>query len=464
MSAEKTCQSDQQNDNHIPWVLQEIIKKVREMKESVHKDYSDLHTDYDKLKFMITSQQEVISKLEETITTNQCDMANTSMEKIDHNSSKLAEVAEENKQLCKENIALKDRIVKIEFNQLRNNVIIMGMQEQCWENYETTKERVYDTIAAAMGGDVSTALETARKVQITCCNRVGRYQVNKPRPISVTFEHREDKINLLQSKCNLPVGVFMNEEYPSHMKKNRNVLRPILKLAKGLPDYRERTKLQGDKLIINGIPYGVNDLHQLPVELAAYKAAQKEDENTIVFNGELSPYSNFHPSPFTIEGQKFPTAGHWIQYSKAMFFGDSFVANAILNCDSPYEAKKLSYQINGADKQQWRDNGFDKCYTGVREKFKQNLHLHNMQGRIQDLIGGAPDRDRPKTAILGPQFWCWGLIFGGQGGAGPPRPPPGSAPDMLKTTSPKTLAEASIDRTWDTRISLRDLNALKQDQ
>ena len=29
----------------------------------------------------------------------------------------------------------------------------------------------------------------------------------------------------------------------------------------------------------------------------------------------------------------------------------------------------------------------------------------------------------PKTAILGPQFvefWCWGLIFGGQGGPGPP--------------------------------------------
>ena len=285
------------------------------------------------------------------------------------------------------------------------------MQEQRWENYETTKERVYDTIAATMGGDASTALETARKVQITCCNRVDRYQVNKPRPISITFEHREDKINLLQSKCNLPSGVFMNEEYPSHMKKNRDVLRPILKLDKGLPDYRERTKLQGDKLIINGIPYGVKDLHRLQVELAAYNAAQKEDENTIVFHGELSPYSNFHPLPFVIEGQRFPTAEHWIQYSKAMFFGDSFVANAILNCESPYEAKKLSYQINGVDKQQWRDNGFDKCYTGVREKFKQNPHLHN----------------------------------------------------MLKTTSPKTLAEAPIDRTWGTGISLRDSDALKQD-
>ena len=52
------------------------------------------------------------------------------------------------------------------------------------------------------------------------------------------------------------------------------------------------------------------------------------------------------------------------------------------------------------------------------------------QGRIQDLIrGGALDRDRPKTAILGPQF-CRILVLGPHfwwsgGGA---RAPPGSAP------------------------------------
>ena len=34
------------------------------------------------------------------------------------------------------------------------------------------------------------------------------------------------------------------------------------------------------------------------------------------------------------------------------------------------------------------------------------------QGRIQDLIGGGgPDRDQPKTAILGPQF-CRILVLG----------------------------------------------------
>ena len=57
-----------------------------------------------------------------------------------------------------------------------------------------------------------------------------------------------------------------------------------------------------------------------------------------------------------------------------------------------------------------------------------------MQGRIQDLIGGGgPDRDRPKTAILGPQF-CRILVLGPHfwwsGGARAPGAPPGSAPEM----------------------------------
>ena len=55
------------------------------------------------------------------------------------------------------------------------------MQEQAWENYATTKERVYDTIAAAIGSDdASSTLEEAHKIEITCCSRIGHYQLNKP--------------------------------------------------------------------------------------------------------------------------------------------------------------------------------------------------------------------------------------------------------------------------------------------
>ena len=57
--------------------------------------------------------------------------------------------------------------------------------------------------------------------------------------------------------------------------------------------------------------------------------------------------------------------------------------------------------------------------------------------------GGAPDRDRPKTAILGPQF-CRILVLGPHfwwsgGGARAPRPPPGSTPDYILRTLKKQV-------------------------
>ena len=93
------------------------------------------------------------------------------------------------------------------------------------------------------------------------------------------------------------------------------------------------------------------DLARLPPELAAYTAAQWSDNKCLVFHGELSPFSNFHSTPFTMENQQFPTSEHYIQYNKAMFFDDTFTAIAIFNCMMPYEAKQLSHQINRSTEQ-----------------------------------------------------------------------------------------------------------------
>ena len=38
-----------------------------------------------------------------------------------------------------------------------------------------------------------------------------------------------------------------------------------------------------------------------------------------------------------------------------MMFGDTYTANTILKADTPYEAKKLSYQINGINKEEWHE-------------------------------------------------------------------------------------------------------------
>ena len=172
-------------------------------------------------------------------------------------------------------------------------------------------------------------------------------------------------------------------------------------MAKSLPQYREKLRLQGDKLVINGTHYGVKDILRLAPDLAAYKAAQKTDLTTIVFHGELSSYSNFHSAPFVIDGQKFPTSKHYIQYSKAMMFSDTFTANAILKATTLYEVKKLSYQIKWDE---WHEHGYEVCFTGIAEKFNQNPNLMS----------------------------------------------------MLRATKGLTVAEASNDKLWGTGIPLRD--------
>ena len=104
----------------------------------------------------------------------------------------------------------------------------------------------------------------------------------------------------------------------------------------------------------------------------------------------------------------FPSAEQWIQYQKALTFGDSYTANLILQSETPMECKKLSYKINGVYSEKWKNEGYEVCYESVREKFQQN------------------------NALLA----------------------------LLKSTSPKILAEVTTDHLWGTGIPLQDTSAL----
>ena len=45
------------------------------------------------------------------------------------------------------------------------------------------------------------------------------------------------------------------------------------------------------------------------------------------------------------------------------------------------------------------------------------------------------------------EFWCWGLIFGGHGGPGPPGLPPGSTPDILLVIAEMPIYELTGNHT-----------------
>ena len=313
-------------------VLAPILSEIKLLRESVHADYNKLHSDY--------------ARLEEVITKKSIDVEKSLSNKITNNTQKISEIAAENMELKKENTQLKEQLLCIETQQLKNNIIISGVAEVKFEPYRITKTRVYETLASALSkGDLMASMDEAMKIEIISCNRVGRYQVNRARPISVSFARYNDKENVMENKRNLPGGVYINDKFPVEIKKNRDKLRPILKLAKGQPQYRDKCKLSGDWLIINGNSYTVEEMHKLPHDLAPYLAAQKENAECIVFHGELSPWSNFHRSVFVLNGQEYHSAEQWIQFQKAMLFGDSNIANQILRSNTPRECKWLSHYI-----------------------------------------------------------------------------------------------------------------------
>ena len=205
-------------------------------------------------------------------------------------------------------------------------------------------------IASALPiGDHKLAMDEALKVDLVCCSRIGRYQMNRARPISVTLSKYDDKETIMRNKRNLPDGIFINDEYPMEVRRNRDKLWPILRLARSLPHYREKCRMSGDKLFINGVIYTVNDLNKLPPDLVPYLSTQKENAVYIAFHGEHSPWSNFHLSLFVLNGHKYHSAEQWIQFQKAILFGDSHTANLILQSSTPQESKWLSHHIHGID-------------------------------------------------------------------------------------------------------------------
>ena len=100
--------------------------------------------------------------------------------------------------------------------------------------------------------------------------------------------------------------------------------------------------MQEDTIVIDRVKYSMDNLVGLLAELAAYKAAEKSNDSTLVFHVELSPHSNFHPIPFWIGGVLYKSAEYYIQYRKALLFGDSATANKILRSDAVIDTKRLS--------------------------------------------------------------------------------------------------------------------------
>ena len=331
-------------------------------------------------------------------------------------SSDLRRLEKDNMQLkthceniLKENEELKMKLRNMEKSMKENNLIFNGLSEGPWETTATTYDKVYQAISSIMSGNKKERLERAQEIKIVNAKRIGRYSQERNRPVCVKFACNLDISRIMDNKKKLKDGIYVDYDYDQVTLKNRKILYPILKAAQKHKDYENLCKLEGDTLTIKGKHYTVDTISKLPIELNGFHVSSKSDNKTYAFFGELNPFSNFHPSPFTVDNTLYKTSEHYIQSEKAKHYGDEQMAIKIISSESALEAKRLGHKIKKPKEvKDWREIAKEMCLPGIKAKFQQN----------------------PPLLLL------------------------------LQSTDKQTLVESSYDNVWGTGIPLRDSNCL----
>lgn len=96
--------------------------------------------------------------------------------------------------------------------------------------------------------------------------------------------------------------------------------------------------------------------------------------------------SNWHLSPFTIDGVLFNCAEQWMMYSKAMLFGDTYIAKEILADPNPRNQKALGRKVSGFVSEIWEQECFAIMVKGCLQKFLQNPDLKEKLLATDDLV------------------------------------------------------------------------------
>ncbi|MFC5185443.1 NADAR family protein [Actinomadura harenae] len=100
----------------------------------------------------------------------------------------------------------------------------------------------------------------------------------------------------------------------------------------------------------------------------------------VLFWGGRQPkgcLSQWYPSPFTVDGVRYPTAEHFMMCEKARLFGDEASVRDILSTAQPGRAKALGRKVRGFDEAAWVEHRSDIVRRGSVAKFASDPGLRD---------------------------------------------------------------------------------------
>ena len=76
-------------------------------------------------------------------------------------------------------------------------------------------------------------------------------------------------------------------------------------------------------------------------------------ERFTFFFGRDSPFSQWHPAKFDVDGVTYNCAEQYMMHQKAVLFGDDAMTSQILKSEDPKEQKALGRKVTNFDPDKW---------------------------------------------------------------------------------------------------------------
>ncbi len=115
-----------------------------------------------------------------------------------------------------------------------------------------------------------------------------------------------------------------------------------------------------------------------------------------------SCFSQWWQSPFTVDGLTYKTAEHWMMAGKARLFNDPEMLEAILQAETPAEAKKLGRNVRDFNPANWDQHKFELVVKG-------NYHKFSQQEPLRTFLVNTGDRVLVEAS---PRDAIWGIGMG----------------------------------------------------
>jgi ribA/ribD-fused uncharacterized protein len=269
-------------------------------------------------------------------------------------------------QVKSHNKALQEKVVRMENQSRRDNLLFYGISEEKGESDADCLNKVYELLARKVG----IPIPVLNRMSIVRGHRKGVHVEGKNRPIIVKFHYFPDKQHILSCAKRLKgTYYFINEDYAVETEKTRRMFYPILKKSRQLPQFKDKVFLHVDNLIVDGKAYTTETLQNLPEPLNPAKLASKVDDHMVRFFGKASPFSNFATHVMMINNVTFCCNAQQYLKGKGDEFGDDEAAARIMATTDPVKMYSIGQHIKDYDESRWRQVCDGIMLRGLKVKF-----------------------------------------------------------------------------------------------